>query len=131
MEVSKELELTAKLHRLIDSQEGDFIQKLIAVETISCNTLLTELKVKVIRIDYKWFYMLMIVIYEYYCREYKELEESLDKEVKEGVIRRQLKIFSGEEIEAEEVIEYIGLRKKVVEKVKWLKEKREIVVRSC
>jgi len=124
MEVSRELKLTEKLHKLIENQEGDFIDKLLAVDTISCNTLLTELKVKVIKIDYKWFYQVMIVIYEYYCREYKEMEEGLEKDIREGVIKMQLKIFSGKEIENEEVIEYIKMRQKVRERVKWLKERR-------
>ncbi|TEX50609.1 MAG: hypothetical protein B7C55_09880 [Actinomycetales bacterium mxb001] len=66
----------------------------------------------------------MIVIYEYYCREYKEMEEGLEKDIREGVIKMQLKIFSGKEIENEEVIEYIKMRQKVRERVKWLKERR-------
>lgn len=124
MEVSNELKLTQKLHNLIENQEGDFIDKLLAVDTISCNTLLTELKVKVIRVDYKWFYQVMIIIYEYYCREFKEMEEMLEKDIRRGIINMQLKIFSGKEIETEEVIEYIKMRKKVRETVKWLKEKK-------
>jgi hypothetical protein len=124
MEASSNLQQTARLQKLIDSQQGTFIERLLAVDTISCNTMLTELTVDVMRIEYKWFFMLMIVVYEYYCREFEGLEEKLEKEVIKGLLKAQLSIFGGQEIKKEEVIEYIGLRTKLRDVVKCLEKER-------
>jgi len=127
MEASKELEQTIKLRKLINSQDptNSFVEKLLAVDTISCNTLQTELKFKSYSSDYKWFFIVMIYLYEYYRTEFKGLEEHLDKEVLNGLINGNLKIFSGKDIGREEIIEYISLRSKLREKVKWLEKERK------
>lgn len=127
MEASKELDQTIKLRKLINSQDptNSFIEKILAVDTISCNTLQTELKFKSYSSDYKWFFIVMIYLYEYYRTEFKGLEEHLDKEVLNGLINGNLKIFSGKDIGKEEIIEYISLRRKLREKVKCLEEERK------
>lgn len=127
MEASKELEQTIKLRKLINSQDptSTFIEKILAVDTISCNTLWTELKFKSYSFDYKWFFIVMIYLYEYYRTEFKGLEEHLDKEVLNGLIMGNSKIFSGKDIGKEEIIEYISLRSKLREKVKWLENERK------